>query len=43
MILGYALHKKLLKSLLLIYETLTDLSQKHLTNENFLGLFSKCG
>ena len=39
----YALHEKLLKPLMLIYGSQTNLSQKHLTNENFLGGLSKCG
>ena len=37
------MHKKLLKPLMLIYGSQTNLSHKHLTNENFLGGLSKCG
>ena len=39
----YALYKNLLKPLMLIYGSQTNLSQKHLTNENFLVGLSKCG
>ena len=32
-----------LESLMLIYRSQTNLSEKHLTNENFLSGLSKCG
>ena len=43
MILGLCFGWKTFKMLMLIYESQTNLSQKHLANENFLVSLSRCG